>query len=81
MSAFATAKYSGAAVPEGGGGGFAAISGGHLEITDAAIESCSCGNAGAAVLIGAGSTGIMKQSTVDNVHAGTRARSQHAAVR
>ena len=70
ISAFATQVYSGAAVEPGGGGGVAAIKGARIESTDTTFEGCTCGNMGAAVLIGAGSTGIMTRATVLNTHAG-----------
>ena len=74
VSAYLSSVYSAAPVEPGGGGGLAAVDGGHLELTDTSVTNCTVGNQGAALLVsGAGSTAVLTRVAVRYNHAGTNA--------
>ena len=64
----------GQSYPEAGGGGIAVLSGAHLELTDARVDDCSCGNLGSAVHVsGAGTTAVLKNTQMARNWAGVGA--------
>ena len=70
-SGFSSTVYTGAMVPEGSGGGLAALNGAHLELVDAAVNECTAGNlAGGAFAHGAGASLVVTRTTFTSNWAG-----------
>ena len=63
VSAFSSTVYSTAGmVPEGGGGGLAALNGAHLDVVDTTFTDNKAGNLGSSVLVhGTGSTAVLRR--------------------
>ena len=69
-SAIYGTQVSGAQVAEGGGGAFAALNGGHVELTDTTIADCDAGNLGASLLAFGSATAVLTRVTTNRTWAG-----------